>query len=170
MRECHIRRARAGDLDGLLPLFADYLAFYHRTATSLRIHRFLSARLAEHPVLIWVAEGTGESARTLSGFVQVYPTYSSLGLGRAWTLNDLFVCEEARGTGVGRALVETVLVHAQRRGVVSVDLMTQRSNEKAQRLYLSLGFQPSTDFLSYSTDPTTPVPTVRGALNHGAHR
>ena len=43
-----------------------------------------------------VADGTGV------GFVQLYPTFTSIGAKRAWVLNDLFVVPEARRRGVRR--------------------------------------------------------------------
>jgi GNAT superfamily N-acetyltransferase len=64
----------------------------------------------------------------------------------AWTgvedcwLEDVFVREEARGTGVGRALVEATLEQARARGCRRIELDVQEDNTGARALYDSCGF------------------------------
>ena len=55
-------------------------------------------------------------------------------------LEDVFVEESARGTGLGRALVAFALEHARARGCRRAELDVNESNEPALRLYESLGF------------------------------
>jgi GNAT superfamily N-acetyltransferase len=50
-------------------------------------------------------------------------------------LQDLFTAPEARGHGVGRALIQAVADWARERGCVRVYWHTQDSNETARRLY-----------------------------------
>ncbi len=50
-------------------------------------------------------------------------------------LQDLFTAPEARGHGVGRALIQAVADWARERGCVRVYWHTQESNETARRLY-----------------------------------
>jgi GNAT superfamily N-acetyltransferase len=57
-------------------------------------------------------------------------------------LEDLFVTKAARGTGLGRALVEAAIAHAGERGCRRVDLDVEPDNPPARRLYESLGFAP----------------------------
>jgi GNAT superfamily N-acetyltransferase len=58
-----------------------------------------------------------------------------------WTTNDdcylqdLFVSDDARGSGVGRALVEHVYAEASRRGSRRVHWLTHESNHIGMRLY-----------------------------------
>ena len=56
-------------------------------------------------------------------------------------LEDLYVRDEARGSGLGRAMVEEVLARAAARGCRRVELDVNDGNEPAQRLYASLGFE-----------------------------
>jgi ribosomal protein S18 acetylase RimI-like enzyme len=56
-------------------------------------------------------------------------------------LEDLFVAAEARGNGLGRALVEAMLERAAARGCRRVELDVNTENPAALALYRSLGFQ-----------------------------
>jgi ribosomal protein S18 acetylase RimI-like enzyme len=55
-------------------------------------------------------------------------------------LEDLFVDESMRGSGLGRALVEAALERARRRGCARIELDANEANEPALRLYRSVGF------------------------------
>jgi len=55
-------------------------------------------------------------------------------------LEDVFVEEQARGTGLGRALVEFALDRARARGCRRAELDVNEANEPALKLYESLGF------------------------------
>ena len=55
-------------------------------------------------------------------------------------LEDLFVAEEARGTGLGRALVLAAIDRAAARGCRRIELDVDDGNESARALYESLGF------------------------------
>ena len=50
-------------------------------------------------------------------------------------LQDLFTAPQARGQGVGRALIEYVADWAQERGCSRVYSQTKQSNARARRLY-----------------------------------
>jgi ribosomal protein S18 acetylase RimI-like enzyme len=60
-------------------------------------------------------------------------------------LEDLFVAEEARGTGLGRALAEAALQRARERGCARVELDVNEANPAALALYESLGFESWSD-------------------------
>lgn len=60
-------------------------------------------------------------------------------------LEDLFVEGEARGLGLGRALVEAVLDSARARGSRRVELDVSEGNSSALALYGSLGFTSKSD-------------------------
>jgi GNAT superfamily N-acetyltransferase len=58
-------------------------------------------------------------------------------------LEDLYVEEPARGSGVGRALVELAFERALARGARRIELDTNEHNRGAIALYESLGFSAS---------------------------
>jgi GNAT superfamily N-acetyltransferase len=55
-------------------------------------------------------------------------------------IEDVFVAEAARGSGLGRAMVRAALDRAGERGCRRADLDTDADNLPARRLYESLGF------------------------------
>jgi ribosomal protein S18 acetylase RimI-like enzyme len=56
-------------------------------------------------------------------------------------LEDIFVEEHARGSGMGRALVEAAFERARERGCRRMELDVNEENAGALRLYESLGFE-----------------------------
>lgn len=70
-----------------------------------------------------------------------------VGYAVAWTvvdqseLGNVAVAEEARGEGVGRALVEAILERIRARGARECFLEVRESNEVAQGLYRGMGFE-----------------------------
>jgi ribosomal protein S18 acetylase RimI-like enzyme len=56
-------------------------------------------------------------------------------------LEDLYVRDDARGTGLGRALTEAVIERAAARGCARVELDVNTENTPALALYRSLGFE-----------------------------
>jgi len=59
----------------------------------------------------------------------------------------VFVASDARGQGVGRALIEATYVEADRRGATRSYWATQENNATARRLYDQLG--QLTSFVQY---------------------
>lgn len=60
-------------------------------------------------------------------------------------LEDLFVNEHARGSGLGRSLITAAAERARERGCARVELDVSESNPAALALYLDLGFATGKD-------------------------
>jgi L-amino acid N-acyltransferase YncA len=56
-------------------------------------------------------------------------------------MDGLFVAPEARGQGVGTALIDAITVEAKRRGYEEVRLDVIDTNPRARALYLQEGFK-----------------------------
>lgn len=146
-------RAGPDDVDDLAPLFEGYLRFYRRRPEPGTARAFVEERLERGDSVVFLAR-EGDAA---VGFVQLFPTFSSVRLGRLWILNDLFVDPSARGRGVGRRLMERAREHAEATGAVGLILETERTNETAAGLYRSLGWEREEAFDRYELffeDPT----------------
>jgi ribosomal protein S18 acetylase RimI-like enzyme len=144
-----VRAATLRDLDALVPLFEGYRAFYRCSPREAAAREFLRDRLSRSDSVILVACDAGG---VLMGFVQLYPTFSSLQMARALILNDLYVAKERRGGGVARALMSAARVFAESSGAVSLSLETATDNASARALYESLGYHLERDFLHYTLD------------------
>ncbi len=70
-----------------------------------------------------------------------YAGLRSGGLGSDGDIQTVAVAPEHRGRGLGRLLVEALLVEARQRRVSAIFLEVRADNEVARGLYESLGFQ-----------------------------
>ncbi|MCP1312798.1 MULTISPECIES: GNAT family N-acetyltransferase [unclassified Halomonas] len=143
------RAATMSDLPALTELLDGYRRFYGQPSNHQAARDFLEQRFGLGDSFILVSE---DAAGELTGFVQLYPGLSTVGLDSRWTLNDLFVRPQARGQGTGRALMQAAALLAREHGVARLVLMTQTDNAPAQALYESLGWQRNTAFYSYLLD------------------
>lgn len=141
-----VYRADPSHLDALADLFDAYRRFYGQPADVPGARAFLAERLARGESAVFVAEDGGAPA----GFTQLYPSFTSVRMGRLWVLNDLFVAETARGRGVGRALMDAARDFAAETGAVRMMLQTAVDNLKAQALYESVGWTRDDRFHTYT--------------------
>ena len=141
------RPATLDDLDAVATLFDAYRQFYKQAPDLPLARRFIHERLQRNESVLIVAE-TG--TKTVIGFCQLYPTFCSVKAAPTYTLYDLFVIPEARGTGAGKSLMLAAEAHAARAGVARMDLSTARNNTVAQSLYESLNWVRDEAFFVYS--------------------
>ncbi len=144
--QVHVRRATSGDADRVAPLFDAYRRFYGLAPDLALSRRYIAERLERDESIVLLAQSAEGAAL---GFVQMYPTFSSLRAARVLVLYDLFVAPAARRHGVARGLMEAAATHARASGAVALTLQTARTNDAAQRLYESLGWKRDEDFTEY---------------------
>jgi len=142
-----ISPATAAEVDRVAPLFDAYRQFYGLPPDLGLCRRYLAERLERDESVVLLAS---EADGTAIGFVQMYPSFSSLAAARTCVLYDLFVDPVARQRGVGRRLMEAATGEARRRGAVSLVLSTAKANYAAQRLYESLGWRRDEGFYEYN--------------------
>lgn len=133
-----VREAGIEDVDRLAPLFDGYRRFYRQSSDLAAGRRFLSERLATGESRVFVAETPEGDA---VGFVQLFPSFSSVSMKRLWVLNDLFVAPDARRAGVARALMERARRLAVETGAKGLILETESHNAAAKALYEDLGWE-----------------------------
>ncbi len=125
------------DLDTLSSLFDQYRVWYGQPSDQAGAHQFLQERMLMGESIVFLALLGTEAV----GFIQLYPSFSSIYLQRQWILNDLFVTQAARGQRVGVALLDAARDLARSSKARGVVLETASDNLKAQRLYERYGFQ-----------------------------
>ena len=140
-----VRRATAADAGRIAPLFDCYREFYGHPSDPELARRFIGERLSEGSSILFVAEADGEAV----GFVQLYPSFSSMAAGRAMILNDLYVTPPAWGQGIAERLVRAAAREAAETGAVTMSLMTQKTNLRARALYERLGWVADEEFMTY---------------------
>jgi GNAT superfamily N-acetyltransferase len=131
-----IREVTTTDFNQWLPLWEGYNAFYKRVGPSAipaEVTRMTWTRFFDYyePVNALVAERCGQ----LLGLAHyVFHRHTAM-LGPICYLQDLFTNEQARGQGVGRALINAVYDRAREAGSTRVYWQTHETNVVAQRLY-----------------------------------
>ena len=88
----------------------------------------------------------------LAGYACLYWTFSSTSAEEVVLMNDLYVAEQHRGNGIGRALIDAAAAVARDRGAGHLEWATALDNEQAQRLYDSTGAERSVWF-TYELKP-----------------
>ena len=142
-------RADASHLDLIAPLFDAYRVFYRQPSNLAQSRAFIAERIARDESVIFLAQDdTGEAL----GFVQLFPTFSSIDAHRTWLLGDLFTTANARGRGVGTLLMNTARSFAVLSGGKGMVLETATDNLNAQRLYESLGYVRDSGYYTYCLD------------------
>jgi ribosomal protein S18 acetylase RimI-like enzyme len=138
------------DLGDLLPMMRAYCDFYEVDPPSEDLERLARALMSDpgHEGVQLIARG--ESGEPL-GFATLFWSWQTLSAARAGVLNDLFVVPEARGQGVGRALIEECRRRSAEHGAAEVVWETAPDNEAAQHLYRSIGARESR-WISFSLE------------------
>ncbi len=144
-----IDRVDVVDLPVLMPMMRAYCDFYEVDPRDDRLIA-LARALIDDP-------GQGEQAIARDGegkpvgFATIYWTWQTLYAARVGVLNDLYVEPDARGLGVGRALIEHCRGLCRKRGAAKLVWETAPDNTTAQRLYDGIGAEAST-WLAYEID------------------
>jgi GNAT superfamily N-acetyltransferase len=142
-----ISQVQDEDLDDLLPLMRAYCDFY-KVAPSDGALLAMSRALIADPE----REGVQLIARDPDGaavaFATVFWTWQTLSASRAAVMNDLFVAEPARGTGVAEALIAGCGDAARAHGAPTLTWTTAKDNLRAQAVYDRVGGRRS-EWLDY---------------------
>ena len=143
-----IELVEEADLVELLPMMRAYCDFYEVDPPDQGLEDLARALIAEPETDGVQLIARGEAGEPL-GFATVFWSWQTLTAARVGVMNDLFVVQEARGGGVGRALIEECRRRAGDRGAAELTWETAPDNATAQRLYRSLGAVESR-WISYS--------------------
>lgn len=149
MTKISVREAGLSDLAQLSGLFDQYRQFQGRPGDLAAARAFLQSRLANRESFVFIAENEGQAV----GFAQLFPSFSSVSLKRVFILNDLFVSESARRTGVASQLLCALEAYAWSKDAARVTLNVARQNPTAQALYEARGWKQDAVFFMYHCHP-----------------
>ena len=140
-----VQQATVQDLERLAPLFDEYRQFYGQKSNVPAASAFLFDRFRHSESIIFIASRDG----TATGFIQLYPSFSSISIERIYVLSDLYVAPNARKSGAGRMLLQAAAQFGQSMGACQLTLETAATNLPAQSLYDSCGWKRDTEFYVY---------------------
>jgi GNAT superfamily N-acetyltransferase len=129
-----VRRLEAKDKERWQALFRAYIAFYGAEVADAVIvlawRRMMAGGAGEHIGLVAVDDGD----RAL-GFAHLLLHRSTWSETWYCYLEDLFVDPDARGKGIGRALIEATYREADAAGATRTYWVTREDNADARALY-----------------------------------
>jgi GNAT superfamily N-acetyltransferase len=128
-----IRDLASTDRAQWAPLWAGYLAFYEATLDPA-VTETTWARLLDPAEPMFALAAQGDDGALL-GIVHCVLHRGTWAIENFCYLEDLFVAPEARGQGVGRALIEAVYTRADALGCSRVYWLTHETNATARQLY-----------------------------------
>lgn len=145
----NIERVTLSDMEELNELFDAYRVFYEKESDKETSKSFLKERIENNESVIYISR-TEEGIAT--GFVQLYPLFSSTRMKRFWLLNDLFVHSNFRGQGFSKALIEQSKELCRETGACGMMLETAKDNHIGNQLYPTTGFNLDEDHNFYTWD------------------
>lgn len=145
----NISKTKLSDLEELAKLFNGYRVFYEKRSDLERGKAFLKERIENNESVIYISRNEEGVA---TGFVQLYPLFSSTRLKRFWLLNDLYVDINFRGQGFSKALIERAKELCRETGACGMMLETAKDNHVGNQLYPATGWALDEDHNFYTWD------------------
>lgn len=140
-----IRNLTKQELTDASLLLNEYRKFYEQPSDLDAATQFLSERLDNKDSIVYIAIIEEE----LVGFVQLYPTFSTVSLKVAYILNDLYVKPSARQKGVAQALINHCYDYCEQNSARYITLETSVTNKNAQKLYEKMDMHIGDDVFHY---------------------
>jgi GNAT superfamily N-acetyltransferase len=139
----HIRLATEIDIESLTLLFNQYRQSLGQASQLAKCRQFISNRLSESDTMIFIASDDSQPL----GFLQLYPSYSSLLLTPVWYFDDVYVIEAYRGEGIAKQLIEKAksLANSTEVMIVKRTLMTNASIAMLTAMIMDKGAELSTE-------------------------
>ena len=146
-----VRPATPEDASTIVEFVRGLAAFEHEPLEQVHLTEADVRRdgFGAHPAFeCLIAEQPTESGPRAVGFALFFPNYSTWEGRAGLYVEDIFVVEDARGTGAGRAILEALARTARDRGAARIDLAVLDWNP-ARGFYTALGFTQQHEWLPY---------------------
>ncbi|MEK4761775.1 GNAT family N-acetyltransferase [Viridibacillus sp. FSL E2-0187] len=147
----NVFQADLADTVGVAGLFDMYRQFYEQQTNIEGAYKFIHSRLTNKDSVIFVAKKGEEYV----GFTQLYPTFSSISMKKAWIINDLFVIKNNRKSGIAQQLLQSAMELGRQTNASYLTLETALTNINAKKLYEKNGFVHDTEFEHYTLNLIT---------------
>jgi ribosomal protein S18 acetylase RimI-like enzyme len=144
-----IHKAELNELNQIVDLFSLYREFYGQQTNTAAATAFIKERISNKESVIFLAEINDQDKKLPVGFVQLYPSFSSVSMKNVWILNDLFVKQNYRKMGIGKSLINKSIHFAAEAKAKGLTLCTAYDNYSAQKLYEKIGFTKNESFYYY---------------------
>jgi len=145
--DIRIRPLQPGDIDAVMALHRElgWNPAFRADGSTLR--QRLEALITGENALLLVAE----RARRVVGYIHGEIVTYLLFAGREMLVSELFVMQEARGQGVGKALMQAIEAEAVRHKCFRITLQNGRERESYKRgFYPSLGYEERLQTATFS--------------------
>lgn len=130
-----IRKGEERDIPALMALIKELAEFERAPEQVCTDEKILLRDWKEHQSFDFLVAEINDKVVGISLY---YPRYSTWN-GRCYYLEDLYVQPDARGMGVGKALLLATVEEAKKGGAGRLDWQVLDWNEGAVRFYKSLG-------------------------------
>ena len=150
-----IREATKADIPMIMDL-AKQLAIYERSPESFvaKPEDFERWGWGSDSIFkVLIAENTGKTGPMYVGFALYYYTFSTwTGCPTLW-LEDVFVPEELRGSGIGSALLSRLAKIALDKGCARMEWAVIDWNEPSRKFYFTLGAKAMDEWTTFRLTP-----------------
>ena len=124
------------NIDEVLPLIRKYQEFYGGVISNDEKNKvFFSQFVKSDNGVLHLYRCDGK----VIGFSTIYNGFSSTRAETVAMLNDLYISPSHRGRGFAKELVDHALKVAKSKGYSRLQWLTAQDNDKAQKLYKTLG-------------------------------
>ena len=144
--------ADAATVHRLILELADYEKMRDEVVATEQSTRAALAGETGPTLQVVLAEDDGEDGPDAIGFALFFPIYSTFRGNWGMYLEDLYVRPEARGRGIGYALLQRVAQEAVRAGAHRLDWVVLDWNRLAIDFYERLGARPLSDWTTMRLD------------------
>ena len=132
-----IKTADINDLENVTKIVMKYRKFYGvENQSENEVRDFMRARIENNQSKIFLTFADSK----VIGFIQLYPSYSTVSLKPQWILNDFYVDENFRKQGNGKKLMSFVKEYFRDKAKGFI-LVTDKSNETAKKFYEANGWK-----------------------------
>jgi predicted N-acetyltransferase YhbS len=134
----HIRPLQPGDIGAIMQLHRElgWNPAFQDDGTTLR--QRLESLTTEANALLLVAEVDGQVKGYIHGQIVTYLLFA----GREMLISEVFVMQDVRGKGVGKALIAAIEGEAAKHRCFRISVLNSRERESYKRgFYPSLGYQ-----------------------------